>query len=128
LDKLGLSLTVTIIGMGVTFFILILLGIIMHIMNLSWDTLAKRNKQEVISEPEKISQTVIPEKTIDEGLSGAVVAAITAAIAASMQTETSEIKIAAVREMAQDGQSSWAYAGRQNIINSRQKFFARRGI
>jgi len=128
LDKLGLSFTVTIIGMGVTFFVLILLGVIMHIMNLSWDRLAEKDKKVPTNEPDKIIQTVKLEKTEDEGLSGAVVAAITAAIAASMQTEVSEIKIATVRKVAQNSQNSWVYAGRQSIINSRQKFFARRGI
>lgn len=141
MENLNFALVVTVMGMGITFLVLIILSILLMGMNNLWDRFtnkpapAAEAKRAVLAagavdtnaepaagdtENQAASETV--------GLPGSLIAVISAAIAASLETSTQNIRIASVRRVERAGQGyAWSQAGRQEIINARQRFFERRG-
>lgn len=68
--------------------------------------------------PQPVAPVVVAPSVTEEGLSDEVIAVITAAIAASMQSSTSRIVIKNIKPV-QPAPSVWNMLGRTDVVNSR---------
>jgi len=140
LESINFAITVTIMGMGITFLVLILLSLILATMNKVWDRFSKEEsapQQEVqVSKPVKQEQPVVPSTAARlpaepaiEAIPGSVVAAITAALAAILGEDSPDVQVTGVRRVGTTVGSgvAWSQAGRNEIINTRQRYFERKG-
>ncbi|MGI6066684.1 MAG: OadG family protein [Bacillota bacterium] len=126
------GISTTFIGMGVVFTILIFLSIVIGLLDKGIDaTLAKKKAEPVVKAPAVPTPVVEATGTdttakVEQGISPAVVAAITAAVCMMTGKTASEFKFASIRR-AQDGQPVWALMGTNDIIATRQRY-TERGI
>ncbi len=110
------GLIVTLLGMGVTFAALIALSYLLDLLRIIFYKEPK--KETVQAVPEKSVETEVVKEE-DENLDNEeLVAVITAAIAASLQTTTHNIVVRNIRRV-QDTTPAWGKSGRIDIINSR---------
>jgi len=145
LDNLNFAITVTIMGMGITFLVLILLSLMLIGMNKLWDfTGAKKSAAKVAEEketkpapkveaPPAVQQETAAAppapKLVQGGIPGPVIAAISAALVVMSGKDARKIQITGVRHVGTAGSSgfAWARAGRNDIINTRQRYYERKG-
>ena len=119
LDKLGQGVPIAIIGYVMVFVVLaILWGIIelMHVI-LTPKTSKNKKKEEVKitqnSLVEKITETVVETEQVDEG---ELVAVLTAAVAASLNTSTYNLRIKSFKRIDTKN-NAWSNASRNDAIN-----------
>ena len=109
----GEGLIVTALGMGVTFAALIALSFMLDVLRILFYKEKKAPIQVVEEKPVKPSEEVTEE--LDQG---ELVAVITAAIAASLQTTTHNILVRNITRVG-DATPVWGKSGRLDQINSR---------
>lgn len=123
-QKMFFSLVVTILGMGITFVGLIVIQYMIGITSVIVRGIEKRiNKAVTIDKSPALQPEVIqvtPKAVLNgqDELTEEVVAVITAAIAASLQTHTSNIVVKNIRRVSQTT-PAWATAGRSEQLGSR---------
>jgi sodium pump decarboxylase gamma subunit len=106
------GLMVTVIGMGVTFLALIVLSFILDVFRILAEGPSSKN------EVEEIKQTTIIENEIYEEISNEeddleLIAVITAAIAASLETSTDQLRIRSFKRINSNS-SPWNRVGRMS--------------
>ena len=112
--SLGEGLIVTALGMSVTFAALIGLSLMLDVLRiLFYKEPKKAPVQSVAEKPEVIKEEPVEETSQDE-----LVAVITAAIAASLQTSTHNILVRNIIRVG-DATPVWGRSGRIEQINSR---------
>lgn len=102
-EKLLGCLVVTLLAMVIVFTVLVLLMFIVKTMK---NFANKPKKEEVVVKAKPIEEVVEEVKTDDKQL----VAVITAAVAASLNTSTSKIVVKRIERLSED--PAWAQAGR----------------
>lgn len=123
-QKMFFSLVVTVLGMGITFVGLIVIQYMIGITSVIVRGIEKRlNKAVTIDKspalmPEVIQVTPKAVSSDTDELNEELVAVITAAIAASLQTHTSNIVVKNIRRVSQTA-PAWATAGRSEQLGSR---------
>lgn len=128
-----LGLQTTIVGMSVTFGVLVLLAFIIMGLNRLLDP-SFRKKEQPVAQPQEIVTPVAPQvaaveevEEVEEGITPSVVAAITVAIAMSLGKSTNDIKFTSIRR-ASGGEAVWSKMGTADIITTRQRYLDRKGI
>jgi sodium pump decarboxylase gamma subunit len=125
-EKITASLVTTLMGMGVTFSILLLLWAVIAIMAriLRAGNHPKKNKVEVattVTEPNGTAMAIVPEDLqTQSGFGPEVIAVIMAAIAA--QEGTNAVNNLVIRKInrVSGGQTAWRSAGSAECIDSRR--------
>lgn len=124
-QKIIASLMVTAIGMGVTF-----VGLITIQYMIQLTSIIVRGIEGTINKPVTIDKSPATEpktvQVIPQGLNGAgseeiteeLIAIITAAIAASLETTTSSIVVKNIRRVGK-AEPAWSVAGRSEQLDSR---------
>lgn len=107
------SIVVTVLGVGIVFAALAILYFAIVIMHKSVN--GTQPKKVVESKPAPAEEVVVEEDTID---STEIVAVITAAIAASLNTSTHNIVVRNITRVS-DATPSWAKMGRIDQINNK---------
>lgn len=117
IDSLSIGGQVTVIGVAIVFAVLIILMFVLKIMEKIFapKTVKTENKIEAVAPvvEEKKAPVVSSEETDEE-----LIAVITAAIAASLNTSTYNLKIKSFRRVANNA-PAWNKAGLNETINSR---------
>lgn len=109
--SLGEGLIVTALGMGVTFVALIVLSFMLDLLRILFYKEPKKAPVQVVQQPAAEPE---PEEDNTEEL----VAIITAAVAASLQTSTHNIIVQNIVRVG-DTTPTWGRAGRVEQMNSR---------
>ncbi|TCO71342.1 OadG family protein [Marinisporobacter balticus] len=113
-DKMVASLQIMILGMGVTFVALcILWGLIVIMTKMINGTPTEATK--VVKTPVEVA---VPSVAVEEDNQEELVAVITAAIAASLQTSTHNIVVRNITRVI-DATPTWGRTGRVEQMNSR---------
>jgi sodium pump decarboxylase gamma subunit len=114
-DKLTASFMVTILGMAITFAVLMLLwGLIVTMTNM----LVKEEKKEVVTVAPKAASEPVLEPACAEENDEELVAVITAAIAASLNTSTHNLVVRNIVRVV-DETPAWGQAGRAEQLGNR---------
>jgi len=119
----------TIIGMGVVFSVLIILSIFIKFLNSAVNAAESKKRvpdREIVHESPMIpvAATVTDTEEYQEGISSAVVAAITASICALTGKSAEEFRFKEIRR-ASGSQPMWAMVGTSEIMSTRQRFIER---
>ncbi|PAB57612.1 OadG family protein [Anaeromicrobium sediminis] len=114
-EKLTASLMVTVLGMGITFAVLMLLwGLIVTMTKM----LVKEEKKEVVTVAPQAAPQPVLEPACDEENDEELVAVITAAIAASLNTSTHNLVVRNIVRVI-DETPAWGQAGRAEQLGNR---------
>lgn len=129
MDFMTEGIMTTIIGMGVVFVVLIVLSILIGVLDRAVDSTLGKKKSEplsrAVSTPAPVPAAPVKiTKTVPEGISPAVVAAITATISMVTGKEAGEFKIIGIQR-AGSGMPTWALMGTTDIISTRQRYTER---
>lgn len=120
----------TIIGLGVVFTVLIMLAFFIKFLNSVVDSAESKKKLVVSNLDQKIvsnnlkanpSMTVKNLEQSQDGISAAVIAAITASICALTGKSASEFRFTEIKR-ATNSQPMWALVGTSDLITNRQRF------
>jgi len=111
LEKLSQGLPIAIIGYAMVFVVLAILWGVIEIMRVILTP--KKPKVTEVKPTEKSVQSVIEEEQVDEG---ELVAVLTAAIAASLNTSTYNLKIKSFKRIDTKN-NAWSNASRNDAIN-----------
>ncbi len=114
LDSLSIGGQVTIIGLVIVFAVLVILMCVLKIMEKIFTPKAEK-KTEVIAPPVSASKQIEDVSTEDDE---ELIAVLTAAIAASLNTSTYNLKIKSFRRVMNNA-PAWNKAGLNETINSR---------
>lgn len=123
-DKMIASLMVTVIGMGVTFVGLVAIQYMIQLSSVIVRGIENRITNTVTIDkspavqPDVIQVTPKAVSGSDDEMTEELVAVITAAIAASLNTHTSNIVVKNIRRASQTA-PAWAVAGRSEQLGSR---------
>lgn len=115
----GLEVTVT--GLVVVFSVLVILMLVLVLMRVVF---YKEPKEEAVSEKSKsvpsaaVREPQAPPKSAKQTDDGELIAVITVAVAASLNTSTYNLKVKSFRRIS-DNSPLWNKAGRTDVINSR---------
>jgi sodium pump decarboxylase gamma subunit len=119
-EKLLATGYVIILGMGITFVALILIWALTSLMSKMIQSLENKNSVAKVK-----SQPVAPVKSepaaaviVDETDDGELIAVITAAIAASLNTSMHNIRVSNIRRI-NDATPVWGKSGRNEVMNTR---------
>ncbi len=114
IDALSVGGQVTVIGLVIVFAVLIVL---MYVLVAMKHIFAPKTNKTMETAPvvETVRETVVPAPTEDEE---ELIAVITAAIAASLNTSTYNLKIKSLRRVSNTA-PAWNRAGLNETINSR---------
>jgi len=104
------GLFITVLGMGVTFFILIVLSYLLDLLRIIFYKDPNKEKAKAVESAPKAEETPV---TVEDGddLTEELVAVIAAAVAASLSTTTHNIVVRNIRRI-QDDSPVWNKAGR----------------
>ena len=122
-DKLLATGYVILLGMGITFVALVLIWFITAMMSKLIQTI-ERNKNKALIKPEpvktveKASVAVTTSNNTASEDDGELIAVITAAIAASMNTSMHNIRVSNIRRIS-DATPVWGKTGRNDVMGSR---------
>lgn len=128
-EALGTGGETAVIGMGIVFGVLVILFIVLYLFKLIFYRQAMtEEKPKEIMEPGSVIEE-IAEETVPELASGAIeisdeeddeqlIAVITAAIAAALNTSTYKLNIRSIRRTG-TSRSAWNRAGLNETISSR---------
>lgn len=122
-EKLLATGYVIILGMGITFVALILIWALTALMSKMIQSIENKNSvAKVKSQP---AQPVAPVKSepaaaaiVDETDDGELIAVITAAIAASLNTSMHNIRVSNIKRI-NDATPVWGKSGRSEVMNTR---------
>ena len=118
-DKLLATGYVILLGMGITFVALILIWFITAMMSKMIQTFEKsKNPSKTMPEPAKMINTAPVQPVYETEDDGELIAIITAAIAASMNTSMHQIRVSNIRRI-QDTTPVWGKTGRNDVMGSR---------
>lgn len=129
MDNLSLGLSLTVIGIGIVFFILFLLQLFMTGEAWLLSNRGSKAKEEPSIQPEPISQTSEEVATQNsQNLSPQIIAAIMGAIACHAGGATQSFRLVSVRKVAdREASAVWNIHGRTDLINTRCSFYAKGG-
>lgn len=124
-EAIGRGLEVTVTGLVVVFSVLIILMLVLILMKVVFYKEPKEDKgSEALKDKSAPSAAVSAPQTAKPSESGAqiddkeLIAVITAAVAASLNTSTYNLKVKSFRRIS-DNSPLWNKAGRTDVINSR---------
>ena len=109
--SLGEGLIVTALGMGVTFVALIVLSLMLDLLRVLFYKEPQKAPVQIVQQP--VAEAEAEEDNMEE-----LVAVITAAVAASLQTSTHNIIVQNILRVG-DTTPTWGRAGRVEQMNSR---------
>ena len=109
--SLGEGLIVTALGMGVTFVALIVLSLMLDLLRILFYKEPQKAPVQIVQQP--VAEAEAEEDNMEE-----LVAVITAAVAASLQTSTHNIIVQNILRVG-DTTPTWGRAGRVEQMNSR---------
>lgn len=115
---LGEGLQVTVVGLCIVFSVLLILMLVLMGMKVIFYKPAnKEESTKMISDPKRaaLPKAEEPKTDADEG---ELIAILTAAVAASLNTSTYNLKIKSYRRVG-NASPSWNKAGLNDVINSR---------
>ena len=113
MDSLSIGGQTTIIGLAIVFAVLVILMFVLKIMEKIFAPKTVK-KAEVVAPVSVVKQAEVVETEDDEE----IIAVLTAAIAASLNTSTYNLKIKSFRRVANNA-PAWNKAGLNETINSR---------
>ena len=113
MDSLSIGGQTTIIGLAIVFAVLVILMFVLKIMEKIFAPKTEK-KAEVVAPVSVVKQAEVVETEDDEE----IIAVLTAAIAASLNTSTYNLKIKSFRRVANNA-PAWNKAGLNETINSR---------
>ncbi|HHW67873.1 MAG: glutaconyl-CoA/methylmalonyl-CoA decarboxylase subunit delta [Epulopiscium sp.] len=114
------GLMVTVIGMGVTFLALIALSFILDLFRVLAEGPSSKKVEAPKQEATVIEETAVKEEASEEIIEQddlELIAVITAAIAASLETSTDQLRVRSFRRINSNG-SAWNKAGRMNQVQN----------
>ncbi|MBS7299368.1 MAG: OadG family protein [Eubacteriales bacterium] len=116
-EALAEGLSVTGVGLAIVFSVLVILMLVMMAMKkIFYKDPAKANKEAPVATPAPADAPVVKAETkVDEG---ELIAVLTAAIAASLNTSTYNLQIKSYRRI-ENRKPAWNKAGVSETINSR---------
>lgn len=118
-DKLLATGYVILLGMGITFVALMLIWLITIIMSKTIQKLEKKDEPvSMISKDVEVNKTSTPVSVASDELDEELVAVITAAIAAAMNTNMHNIRVSNIRRVG-DQTPTWGKMGRSDVMNAR---------
>ncbi len=125
-DKLQATLAVIIYGMVITFAALLILWFMTSLMSYIVTALEKSGGKVKKEDLEKIKAGQPSENRTDQSMNQSgeenekrLVAVITAAIAASLETSSDQIVVTKIKRIS-DPTPTWGVAGRQDVMHSRR--------
>ena len=113
MDSLSIGGQTTIIGLAIVFAVLVILMFVLKIMEKIFAPKTEK-KAEVVAPVSVVKQAEVVETEDDEE----IIAVLTAAIAASLNTSTYNLRIKSFRRVANNA-PAWNKAGLNETINSR---------
>ena len=113
MDSLSIGGQTTIIGLAIVFAVLVILMFVLKIMEKIFAPKTEK-KAEVVAPVSVVKQAKVVETEDDEE----IIAVLTAAIAASLNTSTYNLRIKSFRRVANNA-PAWNKAGLNETINSR---------
>ncbi|MBS7527229.1 OadG family protein [Fusibacter paucivorans] len=118
-ERLAATMYVILLGMGITFTALVLIWAMTALLSKVVQSIEKKSQPAVMPAPKAAASTPAPAvvETAEED-PGELIAVISAAIAASMQTSMHNIVVTSIRRTG-DGTPVWGQKGRSDIMNSR---------
>ena len=118
-DKLLATGYVILLGMGITFIALVLIWFITVIMSKTIQKLEKKNEPvSMISKEVEIKKLPTPALVASDDVDEELVAVITAAIAAAMNTNMHHIRVSNIKRIG-DQTPTWGKIGRSDVMNAR---------
>jgi sodium pump decarboxylase gamma subunit len=111
MDIINTGVSVTIIGMGIVFAVLIILWFALEIMRVISDPKSRRQKRPAITITEKPQS--LSENQNDDDVE--LIAVITAAIASMLNKPTSALKVSFIRRVV-DNTPEWGKAARKRVF------------
>jgi len=117
-DKLIASGYVTMLGMGITFVALILIWFLIALMSRFIRGIESKQAITEVKPANVPAPVVVSSVSSVEGDEGELVAVITAAIAASMNTSMHNIVVTNIRRIP-DTTPTWGKLGRSDVMNAR---------
>ncbi|MDK2867719.1 MAG: glutaconyl-CoA/methylmalonyl-CoA decarboxylase subunit delta [Clostridiales bacterium] len=118
-ERLGATMYVILLGMGITFIALILIWAMTALLSKVVQNIEKKSQPSVMPAPTK--GTSAPVATVAQAVEadpGELIAVISAAIAASMQTSMHNIVVTRISRTGDDT-PVWGQRGRSDIMQSR---------
>lgn len=109
------GLMVTVIGMGVTFLALIVLSYILDLFRILAEGATSKKIEEPKQEEIVVKEEVYEEENQEDDLE--LIAVITAAIAASLDTTTDQLRVRSFRRIHSNA-SAWNRANRINQVQN----------
>jgi sodium pump decarboxylase gamma subunit len=116
-EKFTAAMITTGLGMGITFMALVLLWGVIIVMTKLLNPEKEKASVNVVEKPAPVQEISAAEETV-EGISGELVAVISAAIAASMNTSIHNIVVRNVVRTSNQA-PAWNSAGQQEQMNAR---------
>ena len=117
-DKLAATGQVILLGMGITFIALILIWFLTVLMSKAIRSIEKSSEVKNVKQPVVVTQkqpeVVMTSNEDDEEL----IAVISAAIAASLNTSVQTIRVTNIRRI-QDTTPTWGQLGRSDVMKAR---------
>ncbi len=116
-EALSEGLQTAVVGLGTVFAVLIILMIVLYVMKaIFYKEEQKKAPAAIQQEPEnEINESVTEDNGIDEG---ELIAVLTAAVAASLNTSTYNLEIKSYRRIG-NGRPAWNRAGVRETIDNR---------
>ncbi|MBM7561919.1 OadG family protein [Fusibacter tunisiensis] len=116
-DKLVATLYVILLGMGITFVALVIIMALTSLMS-KIIMYMENGKKPAIKEVKKETVKPEPAPEVQESDDEALIAVITAAIAASMNTSMHNVVVSKITRVP-DSTPAWGKAGRNDVMASR---------
>ena len=118
-DKLLATGYVILLGMGITFVALVLIWMITVIMSKTIQKLEKKDEPvSMITRDVEIKNTSTPMSVASDDMDEELVAVITAAIAATLNTSMHQIRVSNIKRIG-DQTPTWGKMGRSDVMNAR---------
>jgi len=117
-ERIAATMYVIVLGMGITFVALIFIWGLTALMSKIILGIEKKNVAPVKPAPKTTAPAVAAAVIEERADEGELIAVITAAIAASMNTSTHNLVVTNITRVG-DGTPVWGRVGRSDVMNSR---------
>lgn len=114
-EAISTGLSTTVVGLSIVFSVLIILMIVLKIMEKIFTAAPKEKPVAAVQETKTVEEV---SETTEEYDNDELIAVLTAAIAASLNTSTYNLKIKSFKRV-QSNATTWQKAGIRETINSR---------
>lgn len=130
-EKLALGLSLTIVGISITFFILFLLQLMMTAQAAVFNRAVPKNTPLASPAPQNAapaSPVPVPDRPEAAAVSPQVIAAVMAAVTSSMGQPVQKLRLVSIRHTAdREASAAWSLNNRLDVINRRNSFYCKGG-